>query len=610
MAQTDAATSARPAQRGRLRMAGWAEIFGIDLRTLALFRIGLGSLLIADLCLRARDLEAHYTDFGIMPRSSLPDFLHPASITLHAMNGSLVGQAILFLIAGVFAALLLVGYRTRLVSVVCWVLLLSLQNRNSMILSGEDNLLILLTFWAMFLPLGARYSVDAGLDPDNGRASNALFSVATMALLVQGMSMYLFSALLKSDAQWMPDGQAVHYALQLDYLVTPLALWFRQFSGLLQGLTYYVWVVELVGPFLIFSPIFHRSLRGLFLIVFITMHLGFFLFLEIGLFPFVSILMNLTFLPGWVWDRLEMRARANSAGLRIFYDEGCDFCRKICRILKVFLFIPGADIGPAQGDAAAFSLLDARTSWVVRDRDGRDVVKSEALRVLIAHSPLFFLLSVLLAPALMRRIGDRLYDRIGSGRDRISRATAAILPYRSIRVRPGLTGSVVAGVFMVFVFLQNLSTLPAAEIRLPDGFVAARQTLGLYQNWTMFAPHPEMNSPWPVIAGHLQDGTAVDVYNRRIGAPDWDKPHYVSKVYANYRWRRYLSNLEDLSYDDQSLYFGQNYGRYLCRLWNRDALPGRHLATFEIAFNVEWSPPDNRTKEFDRRVVWSHDCFG
>ena len=61
----------------------------------------------------------------------------------------------------------------------------------------------------------------------------------------------------------------------------------------------------------------------------------------------------------------------------------------------------------AQGDAAAYSLLDARTSWVVRDRGGRDVVRSEALRVLIAHSPLFFPLSVLLAPVLMRRIGTQ-----------------------------------------------------------------------------------------------------------------------------------------------------------------------------------------------------------
>lgn len=100
-------------------------------------------------------------------------------------------------------------------------------------------------------------------------------------------------------------------------------------------------------------------------------------------------------------------------------------------------------------------------------------------------------------------------------------------------------------------------------LRLPDGFVTMRQMLGLYQNWTMFAPHPEMNSPWPVITGRLVDGTLVDVYEHRTGEPGWDKSQYVSKVYANYRWRRYLSILEDLSYDNEPPNFGLNYGRYL-----------------------------------------------
>ena len=42
-----------------LSLARLRDVFGIDLRTLALFRIGLGTLLLADLALRARDLTAH-----------------------------------------------------------------------------------------------------------------------------------------------------------------------------------------------------------------------------------------------------------------------------------------------------------------------------------------------------------------------------------------------------------------------------------------------------------------------------------------------------------------------------------------------------------------------
>ncbi len=518
MATTDASLPTRPEPAAYLRIAGWREIFGIDLRTLALFRIGLAALILVDLCLRARDLRAHYTDFGIMPRSVLPDFLHPAAVTFHAMNGSVWWQAALFILAAGFGGMLLVGYRTRLASILSWVFLLSLQNRNSMILSGEDNLLILLAFWGMFLPLGARWSVDAVLIGRLERPPNAFFSVATLALLVQGMSMYFFSALLKSDAQWIPDGMAVHYALQLDYLATPFALWFRQFPDLLQGLTYYVWVLELIGPILIFSPIFHRSLRLMLLLAFASMHLGFFLCLEIGIFPFVSILMNLTFLQGWVWDRGERYLRTREAGL----------------------------------------------------------------------------------------FRSRLEDKSSRLRAWITRH----LSRRPLRIRPTRAGGVLAAALMVFVFVQNLSTLPGLGLRLPGWFLAVRQSLGIYQNWTMFAPHPEMNSPWPVITGRLRDGTIVDVYNGTIGEPDWSRPRYVSRVYENHRWRKYLSILEDMSYDNDPPDFGLQYGRYLCRSWNHEAPVERQLSTFQIYFNVEWSPPDNRAKEVVRRLVWSHDCFG
>ena len=609
MAQADCEPSAGSSGRGWLRIAGWREVFGVDLRTLALFRVGLAAVILTDLGLRAADLEAHYTDFGIMPRSVLPQFLHADSVTLHAMGGSLWSQALLFAIAALFAVQLLVGYRTRLAAVLCWAFLVSLQHRNSMILSGQDNLLAVLSFWSMFLPLGARYSVDAAMN-SAAAAPDRYFSIATLALLIQGMSMYLFSALLKSDPLWIPDGLAVHYALQLDHFATPFAHWLRQFDGLLKALTYYVWTLELVGPFLIFLPVFHRFFRSVVMIAFITMHVGFFLCLEIGFFPAVSILMNLTFTPGWVWDWIEGRVRARGAGITMFYDEGCDFCRKACLLLRVMLILPRAGIAPAQQDPKAGPLLVAEDSWVVRDGEGRDRTRSQALRALLAASPVFFPLAALFRPPLLSRVADRVYGLIGANRRRLSRVTAAFLPMRPVRVAAGPLGTVLAGVFLVFVTIQNLSTLPAVPLRLPDWFVSIRQALGIYQNWTMFAPYPEVSSPRPVIVGRLRDGTPVDVYNRRLGEPDWGKPRYVSRLYGNARWRRYLTTLEDLSYDNDPPDFGLQYGRYLCRLWNRDARTERQLQTFEIHFVVEWTRPDHGPKEVVDRLVWSHDCFG
>ena len=593
-----------------LRLASPREVFGVDLRTLALFRVLLGVYLVADICLRSRDLSAHYTDFGVMPRDVAMSMLSPSSFSIHLMNGSATFQAGLFLLAGFVAVMLIIGWRTRLATILSWVLLLSLQNRNTAILSGEDNLALLLLFWAMFLPIGARYSFDAALDDNSGKADDGYFSIGTAALLLQGMSMYFFSALLKSDPIWIPDGTAVYYALQLDYFATPFALWFRQFEGLMQGLTFYVWTLELVGPVLIFSPILHRPLRALLMVCFMTMHFGFWLCLEIGLFPLISIIMNLTFMPGWMWDGLERRLSTKGrSDVKIWYDRDCDFCHKVCQFLTTFLFLRSVSILPAQSEARIGALLEQTNSWVVTDRRS-DHLRWAAVCRLVAASPLFWPLTPLLTFNPVAWTGNAIYSWIARNRPWLASVSGFLLIRRPVHVRTGLVPNLAAAFALVFVTVQNVSTLPAADVRLPSEFKAARQFLGLYQFWTMFAPYPELNSPWPVIRGELTDGTVVDVYNRRLGEPSFHRPPVVSAVYANGRWRKFLSNLEDQSYEDVPQILALNYARYLCRLWNAEFPSKPPLSTFDIVFHVDLTRAPGLPKDTYARVVWSHDCLG
>ena len=92
------------------------NLFSFDLRSLALFRVGLALLILGDLIHRSFDLRAFYTDFGVLPRWVLMQNSDHC-LSLHALSGSLVFQVILFLIAGGFALMLLAGYRTRLATV-------------------------------------------------------------------------------------------------------------------------------------------------------------------------------------------------------------------------------------------------------------------------------------------------------------------------------------------------------------------------------------------------------------------------------------------------------------------------------------------------------------
>ncbi len=75
----------------------------LDLRSLSLFRIGLSLVVITDLLLRSRYIVEHYTDMGIYPRIAYQTFGEAiTTFSLHAANGQLWYQILLFLIHGFF----------------------------------------------------------------------------------------------------------------------------------------------------------------------------------------------------------------------------------------------------------------------------------------------------------------------------------------------------------------------------------------------------------------------------------------------------------------------------------------------------------------------------
>ena len=85
------------------------DVFTLDVRSLAVFRMGFGLILLADLAIRAQALTAHYTDSGVFPREVASHFgPGPSFFLLHFLGGTWQFEAVLFLIAAVFAAMLLV----------------------------------------------------------------------------------------------------------------------------------------------------------------------------------------------------------------------------------------------------------------------------------------------------------------------------------------------------------------------------------------------------------------------------------------------------------------------------------------------------------------------
>ena len=286
-------------------------LFAIDPRALAAFRIALGALLLVDLCLRASDLSAMYTDEGMFSRATVCRYYGIWNWSFHFGSGSASYQAALFAFAALLSVLFLVGFETRLATAATWLMLISLHNRVPLVLSGADNLARLLLFWGMFLPLGRVWSVDAWLAGRRGipRASGPVLSVATAAILLQVAFVYLFSAVFKLNADWF-QGKAVAATLRDGFYGTPLGAAFLELPRVLAALTVGILVLEWLCPFLLFSPVRTGRVRLWTLGILASMHLGIALILNVGLFPAVSLSALLLFLPPCFWDRLSSRARA------------------------------------------------------------------------------------------------------------------------------------------------------------------------------------------------------------------------------------------------------------------------------------------------------------
>ncbi len=136
------------------------SMFGLDLRSLALMRVALAALILWDLALATEHLRAFYTDEGVVPRSLVFGYHYPP-FRLHLLSGAASFEGLLFAVEAACAVALLLGWRTRIATVLCFVLLVSRQTRNELVLFGPDLVLRIILFWAVFLPLGERWSLDA-----------------------------------------------------------------------------------------------------------------------------------------------------------------------------------------------------------------------------------------------------------------------------------------------------------------------------------------------------------------------------------------------------------------------------------------------------------------
>src|SRR3989344_4801161 len=332
----------------------FTKIFGFDIRSLALLRISIALIGLTDLALRARDLMAHYSNNGVLGgTANLWQF-----------------PALIFILTAGFFITLLLGYKTRLSTLLACIFLLAIQMRNPMVFQKSDDILRLILLWGFFLPWGSAYSLDASMKESAGNQvsrKNPVFTVATFAYLVQIMLIYITAALLKSSPVWRTEGSAIFYALSSDHYTTAIGYFLLSFpSWVLQILTHSVWWFELLGILLLIIPIFNPLFRIVGIMAFIGLHIGFGSTMQLALFPWMCSVAMFAFILGIVWDWLhQRRSFKKQHEFTLYYDNTCTFCKKSVMVFKSFLFLPDMQCVSAQGNPQMLIEMEQKDSWII-----------------------------------------------------------------------------------------------------------------------------------------------------------------------------------------------------------------------------------------------------
>jgi hypothetical protein len=546
------------------------EWIGIDPRALAAFRMSLASILLVDLAIRACDVAAFCAEGGFFPFAAAHRWHGQRwSWSLHLLDGSPEFQAALLVLAAVLAVAMLVGYRTTLAVIGSWAMLISLHNRVPMLLNGGDVLFRLLLFWAMFLPLGRAWSVDAlrrrARGVDEGRHAEdrrPVVSVAGVALLLQMCFMYWFTGLFKFNSDWL-SGNSMYYVFSFDAYGRPLGRFLLQWPLLCRALTWGTLWLELIGPWLIMLPwpwlaqaadapaaatlpkwlraamrVTGLVVRPAIAVAFIGMHVGIELTMTVGLFSYVSIAGLLPFLPPAFWNGEPARAIAGR--------------------WKRWFSGRRQETAAAETGRLAAPILPHELAHAAARARAAAVRRASGLAFGVARGMLCLLL---LAYVVWWNTTTRVKDLHKS----LSRSAASL----------------------------GFSTAEELEER-GKAFSRCMSALALGQEWSMFSK-PTRDDGWFVGRAILADGREVDLL-RGGAAVDVDKPADVAGIFPNHRWRKFYRQLLEDGYKA----YRQDVALYLGREWNSRHQGPRRAVRVELIYYREKTLLDPRKMRVER----------
>lgn len=588
------------------------KTFGLDYRSLALYRMLMGLIVMSDVIYRLPDLTNFYTDIGLVPRATfMSEMTMPWSFSFHFANGSFGFAAAMFALHLIFGIMLVFGYKTRWAMLGAFIMTTSVHNRNWLVNNGGDDVLRAILFISIFLPLNRYFSLDSALTDKTETKKDEHFSTWGLAFFLQVFAIYFVSFLLKDHPIWRTDFTAVFYSLRLDIFATPIAVWMRDYPALGKFSTLFTIYVEWLGPILLVGAFvfgkFWWMARLFTVIIFWGLHIGIISTMWIGVFPYTCLAMWTIFIPGPVWDKIFSYLRNGYYDkVSIFYDGECGFCKKMVYILREFFLLSETKIAPTQENKELQALMKKENSWIFVNVKGDKSFHFYGIVDLMRHSPILRWVAPLFALKPVVMVGNGIYKWIANNRMKMGKVTQYFefhSPKKSISFFSWLYQTAGA-YFFITLLMWNLTTIKKWGIEAPT-FQNVTRWLHLYQEWNMFAPFPKMDNIWIEIPAVLGDGTEMELLtgDTDIYSP---KDKTFPALVPNEHWRKFYLNVSE------RVDYARYYGGYLCREWNERNIrkkPETSLRKFEIVVYSQMNLPNGDKGGISRKLSWKHWCF-
>jgi hypothetical protein len=592
-------------------------------RTAGIYRWVVGFLCVADMLRHWSEARWFYSNEGVLTNHY--HLWRPSSgynfSVFHAFS-SLGEVHVIFAFFVLCHFFFMIGWHTKLFSILSFIAVTSVDNRLVMVENGGYVVVNLVVAYAMFLPTGKRFSVDAWLRSWRERkegnvaelndryrpdwAYKPYTSLAVLLVVLNFAVVYFFNVVNKSGNLWR-TGQTVHYVLHLNRMVTGLAVFFRDILPywMTRPITWSVLCLEALLVGWILSPYARRFTRTAAMIGVLLLHTSFGVMMRLGPFAWFMIGWSMCLIAPPQWEAAEAWYRRKSPPRVVVYDRSSPLGFAICRALARLDCLELLRFEESEGDSP--ELLTARD-----DASGTVFTGIAAFHEIVRALPggrlgywivrigTLGLLGPILSFASRRRAALARFFGLAIP----PRGREAVSPWSPLRGKMWTGGVYLRETLLVWVAIcsvlqaiaENKAVPSWAKPKMPAVMSATLVYPRMFQGWGMFAPNPITDDGSVSIDAVTLEGRHVDPFTGQ--APDLDISDARGLGLGQIR-QDYFNRIRL----DRNKVFRQPLQDYL-RNWHKETgRPQDELVAFDVYWVRAMCPPPGQTHAYKNEKI-------